>query len=122
MEAEFHFEHFQFWCRKLGLSTKEEFLSEPSIGFLSSSKSKFRDLDQYFWLGETLGKSNPSLTLARKTLSTKTDKFWYTRYIPILEMDQGLKMVGDEYKIFMYTVSKFQPQIRYILGDIIPPS
>ena len=31
---------------KLGLSIEEEFLSEPSIGFLSSSKSKFRDLDQ----------------------------------------------------------------------------
>ena len=37
-------------------------MSEPSIGFLSSSKLNFRDLDQVFWLGETLGKSNPSLT------------------------------------------------------------
>ena len=36
--------------------------SDPSIVFLSSSKSNFRGLDQYFWLGETLGKSNPSLT------------------------------------------------------------
>ena len=38
--------------------------SQPSIGFLSSSKSKFRDLDQEFWLGKTPGKSNPSLTLS----------------------------------------------------------
>ena len=61
VEAEFDFEHFQFWCGKLGLSTLEEFLSEPGIG-LFSSKSKFRDLDQEIWLGETPGKSNPSLT------------------------------------------------------------
>ena len=53
---------FQFLMRKLGLSTEEEFLSEPSIGFFSSSKSKFKDLDQEIWLGKTSGKSNPSLT------------------------------------------------------------
>ena len=53
---------FSFWCRKLGILIEEEFLSEPDIGFLSSSKSKFRDLGQDFWLGETLGKSNHSLT------------------------------------------------------------
>ena len=41
-------------------------MSEPSIGLLSSSKSKFRDLGQDFWLDETLGKSNPSLTLGLK--------------------------------------------------------
>ena len=57
---------FSFWCEKLGLLVEEEFLSEPSIGFLSSSKLKFRDLGQYFWLGITLGKSNPSLTPGRK--------------------------------------------------------
>ena len=62
VEAEFDSEHFQFWCGKLGLSTEEEFLSEPSIGLFSSSKSKFRDLDQEIWLGETPGKLNPSLT------------------------------------------------------------
>ena len=62
VEAEFDSEHFQFSMQKLGLSTEEEFLSETSIGFLSSSKPKFRDLDQEIWLGETLGKSNPSLT------------------------------------------------------------
>ena len=65
-EAEFDFEHFQFWCGKLGLSTEEEFLSEPKIGFFSSSKSMFRDLDQEIWLGETPGKANPSLTLGLK--------------------------------------------------------
>ena len=57
---------FSFRCGKLGLSTKEEFLSEPSIGLFSSSKLKFRDLDQDFWLGESLGKSNPSLTVRWK--------------------------------------------------------
>ena len=51
---------------KLGLLIEEEFLSEPSIGFLSSSKLKFKDPDQDFWLGETPGKSNPSLTLGWK--------------------------------------------------------
>ena len=48
--------------KKLGLSTEDEFSSEPDIGFLSSSKLKFRDLVQDFWLGETPGKSNLSLT------------------------------------------------------------
>ena len=64
VEAEFDSEHFQFWCRKLGLSTEDEFLSETSIGLSSSSKLKFRDLDQEIWLGKTPGKSNPSLTLS----------------------------------------------------------
>ena len=36
-------------------------MSEPGIGFLSSSKPNFRDLGQYFWFGETLRKLNPSL-------------------------------------------------------------
>ena len=80
------------------LSTEEEFLSEPGIGFVSSSKSNFRDLDQEIWLGETLGKSNPSLTSARKTLSTKTDKFWYILYIPRLTKAQGLKIAREKYK------------------------
>ena len=53
---------FSFWYRKLGVLVEEEFLSDPGIGFLSSSKSKFRDLNQDFWLGETPGKSNPNLT------------------------------------------------------------
>jgi len=60
--------------------------------------------------------------LARKTLSTKTAKFWYIRYILRLAKAQGLKIAGAKYQILMYTVSKFQPQIRYIMGDIIPPS
>ena len=62
VEAEFDSEHFQFSMRKLGLSIEEEFLSDTRIGFFSSSKPNFRDLDQEIWLGETLGKSNPSLT------------------------------------------------------------
>ena len=53
---------FSLCYGKLGLFTEEEFLSEPSIVLLSSSKSKLRDLGQDFWLGETPGKSNPSLT------------------------------------------------------------
>ena len=43
-----------------------EFLSEPSIGFLSSSKSKFRDQGQIVWLGKTPGKLNANLTLNLK--------------------------------------------------------
>ena len=62
VEAEFNFEHFQFSMQKLGISTEEEFFSDPSIGLFFSSKSKFRDLDQEIWLGETSGKSNSSLT------------------------------------------------------------
>ena len=64
VEAEFDSEHFQFLMWKLGISTEEKFLSETSIELFSSSKPKFRDLDQEFWLGESLGKSNPSLTLS----------------------------------------------------------
>ena len=64
VEAEFDSKHFQSSMRKLGLSKEEEFLSEPSIGLFSSSKSKFRDLDQDFWLGGTLRNSNPSLTMS----------------------------------------------------------
>ena len=57
---------------------------------------------------------------ARKTINTKTAKFWYIRYIPILAKDQELKIVEAEDKIFIYTMSKIH--IRYILGDMIPPS
>ena len=66
VEVKFDSEHFQSSMRKLGLSTKEEFLSETYIGFFSSSKPNFRDLDQEIWLGETPGKSNPSLTPSLK--------------------------------------------------------
>ena len=57
---------FSFSCGKLGLLAEKEFLHEPGIGFLSSKKYNFRDLDQDFWLGETPGKSNPSLTQSKK--------------------------------------------------------
>ena len=55
VEVEFDYEHFQFLVRDLGILIEEEFLSEPSIGLISSSKSKFRDLGLDFWLGETSG-------------------------------------------------------------------
>ena len=41
---------------------------------------------------------------ARKTLNTKTAKFWYIRYILKLEKSQKLKIKGDEYKILIHTV------------------
>ena len=97
-------------------------MSDTRIGFLSSSKTNFRDPDQEIWLGETPENSNPSLTpIWKKTLNTKTAKFWYIHYILRLEKDQELKIVEEKCKIFIYTVSKIQPQICYILGDMIPP-
>ena len=66
VKAEFDSGHFQFLVRETRAVTEEGFLSDPNIVFLSSSKSKFRDLGQYFWLGETPGKSNPSSTLGLK--------------------------------------------------------
>ena len=48
--------------------------------------------------------------------------FWYIHYIPSLEKSQKLKHLGAKYKMLINTVSKYQPQIRYILGDMIPPS
>ena len=66
VEAEFDLGHFSFWCGKLGLLKEEEFLSEPNIGFLPSSKSKFSDLGRDFWLDITPRKLNPSLSSSRK--------------------------------------------------------
>ena len=97
-------------------------MSEPRIGFISLSKSNFRDLDQDFWLGETPGKSNPSLTRARKTLNTKNDKFWYILYIVGLEKAQEMKLSQAKYQIFISILSKIHPHIHYILGYMIPPS
>ena len=48
--------------------------------------------------------------------------FWYIHYISGMEKDQELKLSKAEYKIMIYIVSKLQPQISYILGDMIPPS
>ena len=59
---------------------------------------------------------------ARKTLNTKTDKFFYSRYIPKLEKDPKLKIAEDKEKIFIYIVSNIPPHIRYIRGYMIPPS
>ena len=70
MEVESDSEHFQFltyhYIEKLGLFTEEEFLSEPRLGLLSSSKSKFRDKNRDFWSSRTLGKSSPNLPGTRK--------------------------------------------------------
>ena len=70
IKGEFDFGHFSVFDlplqQQLGLFTEAEFLSEPNIGLLSSSKLKFRDQYQTFWLGITPGKSNPSLTPGRK--------------------------------------------------------
>ena len=59
---------------------------------------------------------------ARKTLNTQTAKFLYIHYIPILAKDQEQKNLGAKYEILMHIVSKIQPHIRYMLGDIILPS
>ena len=77
VDAEYDSEHFQFLTYhcigKLGLFTEEEFLSEPRLGLLSSSKSKFREKNQGFWLGRTPGKSNPNLPWNQK-MSTAEDQ------------------------------------------------
>ena len=59
---------------------------------------------------------------ARKTLNTKNSKYWYILYILRLDKAQELKIAEAEDKILMYTVSKIQPQIHYILGDMIRQS
>ena len=59
---------------------------------------------------------------ARKTLNTKTAKFWYFRYIQILEKVQELKIVETDDKILMNTVSTIKTPILYSMGDMIPPS
>ena len=48
--------------------------------------------------------------------------FWYSRYILSLMKYQKLKISGAEAKILVKTVSKYQPHILYIRGDMIPPS
>ena len=55
-------------------------------------------------------------------IETKNAKFCCSRYMPILAKSQKLKITGTEYKIMMNTVSKGNPLIRYILGDMISPS
>ena len=45
--------------------------------------------------------------------------FWYIHYIPRLAKAQDLKIAEAEDEILMYTMSKFHPQIHYILGDMI---
>ena len=43
---------------------------------------------------------------ARKTLNTKTTKFWYIHYILRLAKDHERKIAKAEYEIVIYTVSK----------------
>ena len=59
---------------------------------------------------------------ARKTLNTKTGKFWYIRYILILAKVKELKIIEAEAKILMYILSKIKLHIHYIIGYMIPPS
>ena len=59
---------------------------------------------------------------ARKTLNTKTAKFWYIRYITILAKVQELKILETKYMLLMNIVSKYPPHIHYILGYMISPS
>ena len=39
-----------------------------------------------------------------------------------MEKDQEPKILQDDDKFLMYSVSKFYPQIHYILGDMFPPN
>ena len=48
--------------------------------------------------------------------------FWYIRYIQRFMNDKELKLVGTKYEISIYTVSKNQLLICYILGDKISQS
>ena len=99
VKAESNFEHFQFltrhYCRKLGISKEVEFLSEPRLGLISSSKSKFRDQDQSFWSGRNLGKSNPNFPLNQKTNTVEDE----------LQIQfQLLKLVRSKYFVFPFQV------------------
>ena len=70
-------------------------MSEPGIGFISSSKSKFRDLGRDFWFGETLGKLNPSLNLGLKNPKIlKLIVFVYSLYLDIGEVSGAKKFIG----------------------------
>ena len=121
IEAKFDSEHFQFSMQKLGISTEEEFLSETKIGFYPHQNRSLETWIKKFgwvklWESQTL-----VWPQARKTLSTKTANFWYIRYIPILAKAQELKIAYPEYQVQMKAVTKFQPHVHYILGDMIPP-
>ena len=83
-------------------------MSDISIGFLSSSKSKFRDLVRDFWLGKTSGKSNPSLTSGLKNPEIlKLIVLVDSLYLKFGEKAQMPKLSQVEDKFLMYTVSKF---------------
>ena len=62
-------------------------------------------------MGETLGKSNPSVTPGLKNPKILKQ---------IILVDSLHLNIGEEF--LLYTVSKFYPHIHYILGDMIPPS
>ena len=87
---------FNFQCGKLGLLTEEEYFSDPSIGFISSSKSNSRDLDQVFWLGETPGKSKPSLTPGlKKPKILKLIVLVDSLYLEIVEGSGAKNFIGQ---------------------------
>ena len=50
------------------------------------------------------------------------NKFWYIHYILGLEKAQEWKLSQAEDEILIHIVSKIQPHICYIVGDMIPPS
>ena len=99
VEAEFDSGHFPFltyhYCEILGIFKEDGFSSEPNIGFLPSSKWKFRDQDRCFWLGKTLGKSNANLTLDQKISTTKDN----------LQIQyRNLKLVRSKSPVFSFEV------------------
>ena len=62
---------------------------------MSGPKLKFRDQDQNFWLGKTLGKSNPNLTSDQKTNNAEDQ----------LQIQFGhLKLVISKYFVFSFEV------------------
>ena len=57
-----------------------------------------------------------------KTLEGKIYSLWNFRYNSRREKAQDMKLWQAKYEIFMYLVCKFQPHMRYTLGDMIPPN
>ena len=99
---------FSLCYGKLGLFTKEEFLSEPRIGFLSSSKYKFRDQFWDFWFSKTPEKSNPNLTPDQENPKLlKLVVLVHSLYLDIGE--------GSGVKMFTKGTSRFYPHPVNIL-------
>ena len=136
VEEEFDSGHFQFLtchcCGKLGIFREEEFLSDPSIGFLSSSKSKFRDQPRNFWLGKTLGKSNPNLTPYLK--NPKILKLVVLVHLLYLDIGEGSRAeifkgqrknpdvpcvkISSSYSLYSWTYDSSKSRFQPLLGLI----